>query len=214
MLKNILLTDDIKVCLFLCLSYNIRVNKGIGGEEMFEQKKVYKSLENRQFTPQSLLAELSDLKQFEFENISYTGISLNIEMLITQYIRDDKFRLIEAKGGLAKKSYDMWYHDLSLAIEIFNHFAEYTKLNFDIYVKEAHKFEKETGFSNTSKEYKEYFEQGNSMYFHDMLHIVFDLSRKIDLSIEDFKEALIADGEDITQYKLPKKNVFEGKDTI
>lgn len=178
---------------------------------MFEQKKVYKSMENRQFTPQSLLDELSDLKQFQFDNISYTGISLNIEMLITQYLRDDKFRLIEAKGGLAKKSYDMWYHDLCLAIDIFNHFATYTKENFAIYLKEAKKFEEETGHSNTSKEYKEYFEQGNSMYFHDMLHIVFDLSRKIDLSIADFEEALLSDDEDIENYKLPEKVVFDGK---
>jgi len=178
---------------------------------MFEQKKVYKSMENRQFTPESLLEELSDLKQFDFDNVSYTGISLNVEMLITQYLRDDKFRLIEAKGGLAKKSYDMWYKDLCLAINIFNHFAKYTRKNFDIYLKESHKFEKETGHNNASKEYKEYFEQGNSMYFHDMLHIVFDLSRKIDLSIEDFKEALFSDGKDINAYQLPEKVVFEGK---
>ncbi|MGY3704557.1 hypothetical protein BW731_06590 [Vagococcus martis] len=178
---------------------------------MFEQKKVYKSMENRQFTPQSLIGELEDLKQFQFNDVSYTGISLNIEMLITQYLRDDKFHLIEAKGGLAKKSYDLWYQDLCLAIEIFNHFATYTKENFSIYLKESHKFEEKTGFGNTSKEYKEYFEQGNSMYFHDMLHIVFDLSRKIDLSIADFEEALLADGKSVENYKLPEKVVFEGK---
>jgi len=168
-------------------------------------------MENRQFTPESLLEELSDLKRFEFEDVSYTGISLNIEMLITQYLRDDKFRLIEAKGGLAKKSYDRWYKDLVLAINIFNHFSEYTKAHFDNYLNDSRKFQEETGFSNTSKEYKDYFEQGNSMYFHDMLHIVFDLSRKIDLSIIDFEEALIADGEDVKQYQLPEKEVISFK---
>lgn len=176
---------------------------------MFQQKKVYKSMENRNFTPESLLAELEELKQFKFDDISYTGIALNNEMLITQYLRDDNFHLIEAKGGLAKKSYNMWYKDLSLAINIFNHFVEYTNNHFNDYLEEAKKYQAETGNDNTSHEYKAYFEQGNSMYFHDVLHSVFDLSRKIDLSIEDFKEALIADGEDLSQYVLPEKRVFD-----
>ena len=175
---------------------------------MFQQKKIYQSMENRNFTPKSLLTELEELKQFKFGNISYTGIALNNEMLITQYLRDDNFHLIEAKGGLAKKNFNTWFKDLSLAITIFNHFVDYTNIHFNEYLEEAKKYQIETGNSNTSQEYKLYFEQGNSMYFHDVLHSVFDLSRKIDLSIEDFKEALIADGEDVSQYMLPEKKVF------
>jgi hypothetical protein len=49
------------------------------------------------------------------------------------------------------------------------------------------------------------------MYFHDVLHSVFDISRKIDLSVEDFEEALAADNIDATEYPLPEKKVFEGK---
>lgn len=178
---------------------------------MFQQQKVYKSMENRNFTPESLLAELEDLKQFKFENISYTGISLNIEMLITQYLRDAKFALIEVQGGLAKKNFSTWCADLTLAINIFNHFADFTKEHFNYYLEEAKKYQAETGHSNTSQEYKAYFEQGNSMYFHDVLHSVFDLSRKLDLSIDDFKEALASDGLNADDYQLPEKKVFEGK---
>lgn len=178
---------------------------------MFQQQKVYKSMENRNFTPESLLAELEDLKQFKFENISYTGISLNMEMLITQYLRDAKFSLIEVQGGLAKKNFTTWHADLTLAINIFNHFAEFTQNHFNYYLEEAKKYQAETGNSNTSKEYKAYFEQGNSMYFHDVLHSVFDLSRKLDLSIDDFKEALASDELNIADYELPEKKVFEGK---
>lgn len=189
-------------------------NKGIKillleDDQMFQQKKVFKSMENRNFTPESLLAELEDLKQFKFDNVSYTGIALNIDMLITQYLRNEQFSLIEVQGGLAKKNYDTWYEDLSLAINIFNHFADYTKEHFNYYLEEAKKYQAETGNSNTSTEYKAYFEQGNSMYFHDVLHSVFDLSRKIDLSIDDFKEALLSDGEDAAKYVLPEKKVFE-----
>lgn len=178
---------------------------------MFEQKKVYKSLENRQFTPESLLKELEALKQYDFEDISYTGISLNMEMLMTQYLRNNNFSLIEVQGGLAKKSYDTWHHDLVLAINIFNEFAAYTTDYFHYYVEEANKFEAETGQNNTSREFKEYFEQGNAMYFHDVLHLVFDLSRKLDLCIADFHEALETDGESIANYPLPEKKVFSGK---
>lgn len=178
---------------------------------MFEQKKVYKSMENRQFTPESLLAELEELKAFQFEAVSYTGISLNIDMLITQYLRDDHFNLIEVKGGIAKKSFDLWYKDLCLAIEIYNRFAVYTQAYFRDYVAQANAYEAQTGFSNTSKEFKEYFEQGNSMYFHDVLHLVFDLSRKIDLSIDDFNEAIVYEGLNKADYPLPEKLVFEGK---
>lgn len=178
---------------------------------MFEQKKVYKSMENRQFTPTSLLKELEELKKLQFEDISYTGISLNMEMLITQHLRNDQFQLIEVQGGLAKKKFEMWHQDLCLAITIFNHFADYTKAHFSDYLVEAKKFQEETGYSNTSLEYKAYFEQGNAMYFHDVLHIVFDLSRKIDLSIEDFYESLEASNEDASKYPLPEKKVFERK---
>ncbi|MGY3766278.1 hypothetical protein ACWOAH_06940 [Vagococcus vulneris] len=178
---------------------------------MFEQKKIYKSLENRQFTPESLLKELEDLKKFDFEDVSYTGISLNMEMLMTQYLRNDNFELIEVQGGLAKKNYDQWQHDLALAINIFNHFAEYTKEYFHNYLEQANAYEKETGHSNTSHEFKEYFEQGNSMYFHDVLHLVFDLSRKLDLCIDDFYEALTTDGKDVQQYSLPSKVVFSAE---
>lgn len=178
---------------------------------MFQQRKVYKSMENRQFTPDSLRAELEAMKQFDFDDVSYTGISLNIEMLITQYIRNDQFELIEVKDGLAKKNYDAWHHDLDLAINIFNHFADYTREYFNYYLEEAKKYQAETGHENTSPEYKAYFEQGNSMYFHDVLHIVFDLSRKIDLSIEDFEEALEADNIALSTYPLTEKKVFERK---
>ncbi|MDT2813432.1 hypothetical protein [Vagococcus carniphilus] len=178
---------------------------------MFQQQKVYKSLENRNFTPESLLKELEDLKEFKFDDVSYTGISLNIDMLITQYLRNENFELIEVQGGLAKKNYATWFTDLSLAINIFNHFADYTKAHFNYYLEEAKKYQEETGHSNTSPEYKAYFEQGNSMYFHDVLHSVFDLSRKIDLSIDDFNEALLADNEDASEYVLPEKKVFESK---
>ncbi|MGX7012781.1 hypothetical protein [Vagococcus silagei] len=176
---------------------------------MFEQKKVYKSLENRQFTPKSLLKELEDLKKFDFEDVSYTGISLNIEMLITQNLRNEQFQLIEVQGGLAKKKFDVWQEDLTIAITIFNHFADYTREYFNYYLEEAKKFQDETGHSNTSAEYKAYFEQGNSMYFHDVLHIVFDLSRKIDLSIDDFHQALAIDKLSEADYPLPEKKVFE-----
>lgn len=178
---------------------------------MFQQKKIYKSLENRNFTPESLLTELESLKHFEFDEVSYTGIALNTEMLITQYLRDHNFELIEVQGGLAKKTYDSWHKDLSLAIAIFNHFVDYTNKHFNTYLKEAKTYQEETGHANTSPEYKAYFEQGNSMYFHDVLHSVFDLSRKLDLSIADFKEALIADGQSIADYPLPEKKVFSGE---
>ncbi len=178
---------------------------------MFQQQKAYKSLENRNFTPESLLKELEELKEFKFDDVSYTGISLNIDMLITQYIRNDQFQLIEVKDGLAKKNYTTWFADLSLAINIFNHFSVYTKEHFNYYLEEAKKYQAKTGHSNTSPEYKAYFEQGNSMYFHDVLHSVFDISRKIDLSIDDFNEALAADNIDTNDYMLPEKNVFQSK---
>ena len=48
------------------------------------------------------------------------------------------------------------------------------------------------------------------MYFHDVLHSVFDLSRRLDLSIEDFEQALKIEGESLEDYPLPrKKKVFE-----
>lgn len=178
---------------------------------MFEQKKIYKSLENRNFTPESLLAELESLKQFNFDEVSYTGIALNTEMLITQYLRDHNFELIEVKDGLAKKNDAMWYKDLVLAIDIFNHFVAYTNEHFTYYLQEAKAYQEKTGHSNTSPEYKAYFEQGNSMYFHDVLHSVFDLSRKLDLSIADFKEALLADGKELSEYPLPEKKAFKGE---
>ncbi|WP_407855016.1 hypothetical protein ACQKTA_07175 [Enterococcus sp. 22-H-5-01] len=175
---------------------------------MFQQKKIYKSMENRNFTAESLLKELEDLKLFKFDEVSFTGLALNIEMLVPQYLRDDNFNLIEVQGGLAKKTYALWFHDLSLAIDIFNHFVDYTNDHFNDYLREAKQYQADTGNPPSSPEYKAYFEQGNSMYFHDVLHSVFDLSRKIDLSVEDFKEALEADGIDSSQYVLPTKKVF------
>lgn len=175
---------------------------------MFEQKKVYQSMENRNYTPESLHRELDLLKRFSFDDVSYTGLHLNISMLVSQYLRDSDFKQIEVKGGLAKKSDELWQKDISLAIHIYNHFVDYTNDYFNYYLKEAKKFEVETGYSESSKEFKTYFEQGNSMYFHDVLHSVFDLSRKIDLSIDDFKEVLISEHKSLDAYKLPEKKVF------
>ncbi|MBP1043842.1 hypothetical protein I6N95_22695 [Vagococcus sp. BWB3-3] len=176
---------------------------------MFQQKKIYKTLENRQFTAESLLKELADMKEFKFDSVSYTGLNLNFDMLITQNIRDEHFQLIEVQNGLAKKPYRAWQADLSLAINIYNAFADYTKAHFDDYLAEAKKYQEETGHSQSSAEYKDYFEQGNSMYFHDVLHSVFNLSRRLDLSIEDFEEALVADNEKTSDYPLPEKKVFD-----
>ncbi len=176
---------------------------------MFQQKKIYKTLENRQFTAESLLEELADMKEFKFDSVSYTGLNLNFDMLITQNIRDEQFQLIEVQNGLAKKSYLTWQADLSLAINIYNAFADYTKAHFDDYLAEAKKYQEETGHSQSSGEYKDYFEQGNPMYFHDVLHGVFNLSRRLDLSIEDFEEALVADNDKTSDYPLPEKKVFD-----
>ncbi|WP_427813283.1 hypothetical protein ACQKTA_07195 [Enterococcus sp. 22-H-5-01] len=90
-----------------------------------------------------------------------------------------------------------------MAITIVNHFVDYTNEHFDNYLKESKCYQAETGNEPSSTEYKAYFEQGNSLYFHDVLHSVFDLSRKIDLSIEDFEEVLIADGINSSHYILP-----------
>lgn len=185
------------------------LDKEPGGITMFQQKKVYKTLENRHFTSESLLKELADMKEFNFDPVSYTGLNLNLDMLMTQNIRDDHFQLIEVKNGLAKKPDSAWQADLSLAIQIFNAFADYTKEHFDTYLVEAKKFQEETGHSSSSSEYKDYFEQGNSMYFHDVLHSVFNISRRLDLSIEDFEEALAADNKKVADYPLPLKNSFE-----
>ena len=178
---------------------------------MFEQKKIYKTLENKKFTSKSLATELELLKAFKFDDVSYTGLSLNLDMLMTQNIRDENFELIEVKSGLAKKTYSAWQADLTLAITIYNQFAAYTKDYFDYYLVEAKSYQAETGHSNTSKEFKDYFEQGNSMYFHDVLHSVFNISRRLDLSIDDFAEALATDGQSVADYPLPKKKVFEAK---
>lgn len=176
---------------------------------MFQQKKVYQTLENRQFTPESLASELEQMKQLQFDDVSYTGLNLNMNMLMTQHIRNDRFELIEVQNGLAKKTFENWHQDLVLAIKIFNHFADETKAHFKYFVEESKKFQEETGYSNTSREFKDYFEQGNSMYFHDVLHSVFDLSRRLDLSIEDFEQALKIEGESLEDYPLPEKKVFE-----
>ncbi|MDT2806706.1 hypothetical protein [Vagococcus lutrae] len=172
---------------------------------MFQQKKVYQTLENRQFTPESLASELEQMKQLQFDDVSYTGLNLNMNMLMTQHIRNDRFELIEVQNGLAKKTFENWHQDLVLAIKIFNHFADETKAHFQYFVEESKKFQEETGYSNTSREFKDYFEQGNSMYFHDVLHSVFDLSRRLDLSIEDFEQALKIEGESLEDYPLPEK---------
>ncbi|WEG72999.1 hypothetical protein [Vagococcus intermedius] len=178
---------------------------------MFKQKKIYKTLENRNFTPDSLLSELEEMKKYDFDNVSYTGLNLNLDMLMTQHIRDEKFQLIEVQNGLAKKPYTTWQNDLTLAINVFNHFIDYTKEHFNTYLAEAKIYQEETGHSQSSSEFKNYFEQGNGMYFHDVLHSVFDISRRLDLSIEDFEESLTSDGEDLNNYPLPEKRAFEGK---
>ncbi|MBE9390454.1 hypothetical protein [Vagococcus salmoninarum] len=178
---------------------------------MFQQKKVFKTLENRQFTSESLLAELELMKKFDFDDVSYTGLNLNLDMLMTQNIRDKNFQLIESVNGLAKKSYQNWQADLTTAINIYNQFAEYTREHFNEFLKESQAFQEETGYSNTSSQFKDFFEQGNSMYFHDVLHSVFNISRRLDLSIEDFEEALATDNETVSDYPLPKKKVFETK---
>ncbi len=183
----------------------------MGGTKMFHQKKIYKTLENKYFTSESLHQELEDMKQFKFDNVSFTGLNLNLDMLMTQNIRNERFELIEVQGGLAKKTFKNWHHDLSLAITIYNAFARYTKEHFQEYLEESHRFEEETGKDNSTKEFKAYFEQGNAMYFHDVLHSVFNISRRLDLSIEDFNEALLADNLAIEDYPLPEKTVFEGK---
>lgn len=178
---------------------------------MFQQKKVYQTLANRNFTAESLSTELEALKQFKFDEISYTGLNLNLDMLMTQNIRDEHFNLISVKDGLAKKPYDKWQADLTTAINIYNEFAVFTKAHFNDFIEESKKFQEETGHSNTSAQFKDYFEQGNSMYFHDVLHSVFNISRRLDLSIEDFEEALVADGKSPADYPLPIKTVFENK---
>lgn len=176
---------------------------------MFQQKKIYKTLENRNFTATSLATELADLKEFDFDNVSYTGLNLNLDMLMTQHIRNDDFQLIEVQGGLAKKPYHAWQQDLALAINIYNHFIDYTDAHFKAFIEESHTFEKETGFGQQTTQFKDYFEQGNGMYFHDVLHSVFDISRRLDLSIEDFEESLVTEGESLADYPLPQKRVFE-----
>lgn len=179
---------------------------------MFQQKKIYKTLENRNFTAASLAAELADLKEFNFDNVSYTGLNLNLDMLMTQHIRNDDFQLIEVQGGLAKKPYSAWQKDLALAITIYNNFTNYTNAHFKDFVEESHRFEKETGFGQQTTEFKDYFEQGNGMYFHDVLHSVFDISRRLDLSIEDFEESLATEGESLAEFPLPEKIVFEAEE--
>ncbi|QIL46262.1 hypothetical protein G7081_03855 [Vagococcus coleopterorum] len=178
---------------------------------MFQQKKIYKTLENRNFTAESLATELADLKEFNFENVSYTGLNLNLDMLMTQHIRNDEFQLIEVQGGLAKKPYATWQQDLALAINIYNNFTDYTKAHFNDFIEESKKFEAETGYGQSTAQFKDYFEQGNGMYFHDVLHSVFDISRRLDLSIEDFEESLTADGQALSDFPLPEKRVFESQ---
>lgn len=176
---------------------------------MFQQKKIYKTLENRGFTAATLAQELAELKVFNFDSVSYTGLNLNLDMLMTQHIRNDDFQLIEVQGGLAKKPFTAWQQDLTLAISIYNKFTEYANTHFKQFVAESHKFEAETGFGPHTTQFKDYFEQGNGMYFHDVLHSVFDISRRLDLSIEDFNESLTTEGEDLATYPLPEKKVFE-----
>ncbi|MDF0480436.1 hypothetical protein OL233_09095 [Vagococcus sp. PNs007] len=178
---------------------------------MFQQKKIYKTLENRNFTAESLAEELKELKAFNFDDVSYTGLNLNLDMLMTQHIRDDQFQLIEVQSGLAKKPYSKWQEDLATAITIYNKFTVYTKAHFNDFIEESKKFESETGFGSHTAQFKDYFEQGNGMYFHDVLHSVFDISRRLDLSIEDFQDSLKSDGEDLTKFELPEKIVFESK---
>ena len=43
------------------------------------------------------------MKQLQFDDVSYTGLNLNMNMLMTQHIRNDRFELIEVQNGLAKK---------------------------------------------------------------------------------------------------------------
>lgn len=178
---------------------------------MFQQKKIYKTLENRNFTAASLAEELAELKVFNFDEVSYTGLNLNLDMLMTQHIRNDDFQLIEVQGGLAKKPYHAWQQDLALAINIYNHFTDYTNKHFKDFIKESHSFESETGFGPQTTQFKDYFEQGNGMYFHDVLHSVFDISRRLDLSIEDFEESLVTEGETLTDFPLPEKRIFEAE---
>lgn len=181
------------------------------GLHLFQQKKIYKILENRQFNSDSLLKELTKLKEADFDDVSFTGLSLNMDMLMTQHIRNDQFELIETKNGLARKTFENWQEDLKLAIEIFNQFVTYTNDHFQTFLNESKEFQKETGVSNTSTEFKDYFEQGNSMYFHDVLHSVFNLSHRLDLSIEDFGEALAIADKSLEDYPLPQRKVFEKK---
>ena len=176
---------------------------------MFQQKKIYQTLANRNFTAESLTHELDSLKHFKFDDVTYTGLNLNLDMLMTQNIRDNEFNLVETNDGLAKKTYAKWSEDLTKAITIYNQFAIATKAHFNYFLEESHKYQAETGHSNTSAEFKDYFEQGNSMYFHDVLHSVFNLSRRLDLSINDFQQALVADRLDPSDYPLPEKTVFE-----
>ena len=178
---------------------------------MFQQKKIYKTLENRNFTAESLASELQDLKEGNFDDVSYTGLNLNLDMLMTQHIRDEKLQLLEVKNGLAKKPYAKWQEDLATAISIYNAFTAYTKAHFNDFIEESKKYEAETGFGQHTAQFKDYFEQGNGMYFHDVLHSVFDISRRLDLSIEDYEDSLASDGEDIANYPIPEKIVFESQ---
>lgn len=175
---------------------------------MFPQKKIFQVEKNRDYTAETLAHELALLKEKKFDEVSYTGLNLNLDMLMTQNIRNDEFELIKTQDGLAKKPYDDWYHDLALSIDIFNAFSEYTANHYHNYLHEYEVFEEQTGLSKASSDYKDYFEQGNSLYFHDVLHSVFDLSRRLDLSIHNFKETLTFEGYDLNDYPLPTKNIF------
>ncbi|MGX6962864.1 hypothetical protein [Vagococcus xieshaowenii] len=175
---------------------------------MFPQKKIFQAEKNRDYTADSLAHELTLLKEKAFDDVSYTGLNLNLDMLMSQNIRDNEFKLIQTHDGLAKKRYADWHHDLVLSIDIYNAFAAYTSAHYHDYLHEYDEFEKRTGLDKSSSDYKDYFEQGNSMYFHDVLHSVFDLSRRLDLSINNFKETLSFENYSLSDYPLPEKIIF------
>lgn len=175
---------------------------------MFPQKKIFKTLVNRDYTASSLAKELVELKAKNFDEVSYVGFNLNMDMLLSRNIRNDDYKLIETQEGLAHKTYDLWHKDLVLAIDIFNALVTYTSKYYDTFLKASHEWEKEHKQDVHSKAFKDYFEQGNPMYFHDVLHTVFDVSRRLDLSIDNFKEAITFDNEDLSDYPLPEKNTF------
>ena len=175
---------------------------------MFPQKKIFQAEQNREYTADSLAHELTLLKEKNFDDVSYTGLNLNLDMLMTQNIRDNEFKLIQTQNGLAKKPYADWHHDLILSIEIYNSFADYTAKHYHDYQHENEEFQSRTGLNKSSSEYKDYFEQGNTMYFHDVLHSVFDLSRRLDLSINNFRETLAFEHYSLKKYPLPEKVVF------